>query len=121
MWLQSIKDLQDFVYIMTHLRKFGDQHGNPLQYSCLRAGGCSGLEELPTPEARGGGREEQPWVQGVVAAQVQEGLEVRPSLKVRKGSSEEIPLVQGKEQWAAFCGAAMKRYPTPKLRETQVR
>ena len=27
------------------------------------------------PEARGGGREEQPYVQGVVAAQAQEGLE----------------------------------------------
>ena len=83
---------------MTHLRKIGEQHGNPLQYSCLSAGGCSGREELPTPEAGGGGREEQPRVQGVVAAQAQEGLEVRPTLKVRKGSSEEIPIIQGKEQ-----------------------
>ena len=29
----------------------------------------------PRPEVRGGGREEQPHVQGAVAAQVQEGLE----------------------------------------------
>ena len=42
-------------------------------------------------------------------------------LKVRKGSGEEIPLVQGKEQWLCFAGAAMKRYPRPKVRETQVR
>ena len=31
-----------------------------------------------------------------------------------------IALVQGKEQWLCFAGAAMKRYPTPKVRETQV-
>ena len=41
--------------------------------------------------------------------------------KVRRGSGEEIPLVQGKEQWLCFAGAAVKRYPTPKVRETQVR
>ena len=42
-------------------------------------------------------------------------------LKVRKGGSEEIPLVQGKEQRLHFAGAAVKRYPTPNVRETQVR
>ena len=42
-------------------------------------------------------------------------------LKVRKGSGEEIALVQGKEQWLHFAGAAVKRYPMPKIRETQVR
>ena len=41
--------------------------------------------------------------------------------KVRKGSGEEIPVVQGKEQWLRFAGAAMKRYPMSKVRETQVR
>ena len=44
-----------------------------------------------------------------------------PTLKVRKCGSEEIPLVQGKEQWLPFAGAAVKRYPMPKVRETQVR
>ena len=39
----------------------------------------------------------------------------------RKGGSEEIPLVQGKEQQLRFAGVAVKRYPTPKVRETQVR
>ena len=39
--------------------------------------------------------------------------------KVKRGGSEEIPLVQGKEQWLCFAGAAMKRYPTSKVRETK--
>ena len=42
-------------------------------------------------------------------------------MKVRKGGGEEIPLVQCKEQWLRFAGAALKTYPTPKVRETQVR
>ena len=41
--------------------------------------------------------------------------------KVRRGSSEEIPLVQGKEQQLCFAGEAVKRYPTYKIRETEVR
>ena len=42
-------------------------------------------------------------------------------MKVRKGGSEEIPLVQAKEQWLRSAGAAVKRYSTPKVRETQER
>ena len=41
--------------------------------------------------------------------------------KVGRGGCEEIPLVQGKEQWLRFAGAAIKRYSTPRVRETQVR
>ena len=41
--------------------------------------------------------------------------------KVRRGGCEEIPLVRGKQQQLHFAGAAMKRYPTSKVRETQVR
>ena len=41
--------------------------------------------------------------------------------KVRRGSGEEIPLIQGKEQQLCFAGAAVNRYPTYKVRETQVR
>ena len=37
-------------------------------------------------------------------------------MKVRKGGGEEIPLVQGKEQQLHLAGAAMKRYPTSKVR-----
>ena len=42
-------------------------------------------------------------------------------MKVREGGGEEIPLVQVKEKWLHFAGAAVKRYPMPKVRETQVR
>ena len=42
-------------------------------------------------------------------------------MKVRKGGSKEIPLIQGKEQQLHFAGAAVKRYSTSKVRETEVR
>ena len=42
-------------------------------------------------------------------------------MKGRKGGGEEIPLVQGKEHQLRFAGAAVKRDPTPTVRETQVR
>ena len=41
--------------------------------------------------------------------------------KVSRGGREEIPHVQGKEQCLCFAGAAMKRYPMSKVKETQVR
>ena len=43
------------------------------------------------------------------------------TFKVRRGGGEEIPLVQGKEQRLRFAGAAMKKYPTSKVRETNLR
>ena len=43
------------------------------------------------------------------------------TFKVRRGGGEEIPLIQGKEQQLCFAGAAVKRYPTSKVRETQIR
>ena len=43
------------------------------------------------------------------------------TFKVRRGGREEIPLVQGKEQQLRFAGAAVKRSPMAKVRETQVR
>ena len=43
------------------------------------------------------------------------------TFKIRRGGHEEITLVQGKEQQPRFAGAAVKRYPTSKVRETQVR
>ena len=42
-------------------------------------------------------------------------------MRGRKDGSEEIPLIQGKEQQLHFAGAAVKRYPMPKVREIQVR
>ena len=44
------------------------------------------------------------------------------TFKVRRGGREKIPPPhQGKEQWLRFAGAAVKRYPTSEVRETQVR
>ena len=43
------------------------------------------------------------------------------TFKVRRRGCEEIPLVQGKEQRLHLAGAAMKRYPMSKVRESQVR
>ena len=43
------------------------------------------------------------------------------TFKVSSGGSEEIYLVQDKEQWLRFAGAALKRYPMSKVRETHVR
>ena len=71
------------------------------------------------PEARGGSRKEQPeerWLR-----RHRRAWRSYPTLKVRKGGGKERPLVQGKEQRLCFAGAAMKRYPRPKVRETQVR
>ena len=83
----------------------------------------------PVSEARGGGRkeqphtrgqgsnwEEQPHAQGVVAAWALEGLEEPSHIEGQEGQWEEIPLIQGKEQWLCFAGAAVKRYPPPKVR-----
>ena len=56
-----------------------------------------------------------------MAVQAQEGLEELSMFQVRRGGSEEIPLVQGKEQPLRFAGAAVKRYPTSRVRETQVK
>ena len=42
-------------------------------------------------------------------------------MKVRNGGGKEILLIEGKEQRLCFAGAAEKRYPTSKVRETQVK
>ena len=41
--------------------------------------------------------------------------------KLWRSGGEEIPLIQGKEQRLQFAGAAVKRYATSKVRETQVK
>ena len=52
---------------------------------CLRPGAVA-RRSNPMPKARGGGREDQPHVQGAVAAWVQEGL-------------EELSHIEGQEGW----------------------
>jgi len=56
-----------------------------------------------------------------VAAWAQEGLEELFHVQFQDRCREEIPLIQGKEQWLRFAGAAVKRYPMTKVRETQKR
>ena len=96
-------------------------------YMALSAGGggsgpgTAAGRSHPATEARGSSRKEQPHVQGVVAARAQEGIEEPTHVEGQEGRREEIPLIQGQEQRPCFVGAAMKRYPTPKVRETQVR
>lgn len=88
--------------------------------ACLRPGVVAN-RSYPASEVRGSGWEEQPHVQGAVAAQVQEDLEEPSHVEGQEGGGEEIPLIQSKEQWLCFAGAAVKGYPTPTVRETQVR
>ena len=51
----------------------------------------------------------------------QEGLEEPSHVEGQEGRQEEIALIQGKKQRLCFAGAAVKRYPTPRVKETQVR
>ena len=73
------------------------------------------------PEVRGSGQEQQPHVQGAATVQAQRAERSYSTFKVRRGGHEEIPLIQGKEQQLCFARAAVKRYATSKVRETQVR
>ena len=69
--------------------------------------GCDGAgtaeRSYPASEVRGG-REEQPHIQGAVAAWAQEGLEEPSHVEGQEGRWEEIPLIQGKEQQLRFAG-----------------
>ena len=52
---------------------------------------------------------------------MQEAQEELLHVQGQEGRREEVPLVQGKEQRLHIAGAAVKRHPTSKVRETQVR
>ena len=69
------------------------------------------------PEAEGNNPMSKEW-------RLREGRRAKRSystFKVRRGGPEKIPLIQVREQQLCFAGAAMKRYPMSKVRETQVR
>ena len=73
-------------------------------------------------EAKGTGEKERytiPRSSGCVGTGGPRGA--TPRFKVRRSGGEEIPLIQGKEQQLRFAGAAVKRYTTSRVRETQVR
>ena len=74
----------------------------------------------PTPEVRGPAREELAHLQGAAAARAEEGREELLHVQGQEGRREKMPLLQGKEQRPHFAGAALKRYPSSKVRETQV-
>ena len=77
-------------------------------------GGATPRPHAPMPEARGSGWEDQPDVQGAVAARAQEGLEELSHVEGQEGRGEEIPLVQGKEQRLRFAGVAVRDTPRPR-------
>ena len=81
----------------------------------------SGREEPPQVRGQGQrprGATPRPRSGGWVGAKAKRSYS---TFKVRRGSGEEIPLIHGKEQQLCFAGAAVKRYPTSKVGETQVR
>ena len=107
----------------------GDKRSYPA--SEVKGGSQEELPHAPTPEAKGSSREEQPHARG--QGRWPGGPTPRPrncgcvgaggprGAIPRKGGGEEIPLLQSKEQRLCFAGAAVKRYPTLKVRETQIR
>ena len=77
----------------------------------------SGQEELPHVQSQ------EWWLRGLATRPRSGAVAKRryPTSKVRSISHEELPHIQGKEQRLCFAGAAVKRYPMSKVRETQVR
>ena len=57
----------------------------------------------------------------VVAVTGSHSQEELPHAQGQGQGREELPHVGGSEQWLLFAVAAVKRYPTSKVRETQVR
>ena len=78
-------------------------------------------KSYPMPEVRGNGRGSYPTSKERQLHRPRRAKRSYSTFKVMRGGREEIPLVQGKEQWLHFAGAAVKRYSTHKVRETQER
>ena len=83
--------------------------------------GATARRSYPTPEDRGRGWEKQPHIQEQWLHGCKRAKRSYSAIKVRRGGGEEIPFIQGKEPRLRFAGAAVKRYPTSKVSETQVR
>ena len=56
-----------------------------VERSCSKSEVRGAWEEPPAPEARDGGREEQPDTQGTVTSRVQEGLEELSHIQGQEG------------------------------------
>ena len=78
--------------------------------------GATAEKSYHTPEVRGGGERSNPTSNEWRLARRRRAKSCYSTFKVRRDD-----LLQGKKQWLCFAGAAMKRYPMSKVRETQVR
>ena len=87
---------------------------------CLRSGAAAG-EATPCPRSGAVAERSNPTSKQRWLCRHRSAERSYSTFKVRRGGGEEIPLVQGKEQRLRFAGAAVKRYPTFKVKETQVR
>ena len=119
------RDLSSFSWntstVFWAVQIFDSSHPFTSPPSCARAAAAPwtwGCSSRPPPLTSGVAK-----LLLVTAPDLRRGLaqESYSTFKVRTGGPEEIPLVQGKEQRLRFAGAAVKRYPTSKVRETQVR
>ena len=95
---------------LPHVRGQGQQ---PRGATPRPRSGAMAEKSNPTSEVRDGCWEEQLHVQG---ARAQEGREDLLHIQGQEGR-----LVLGREQWLCLAEAAVKSYPTSRVRETQVR
>ena len=102
---------------LSHIRGHGRQPRRATP--CLRPGAADGWT-YPSPKAGGMARRSNPPPRSGGCTGTGGPRGAIPYSR-SKGWHGEIPLVQGKEQWLHFAGVAVKRYPTSKVRETQVR
>ena len=96
--------------------KGGQEEPPHVQGQGRRLGGATPNPRPGEAAGRSNPKCKEQWLRGR-----QEGLEELSHVEGQEGWREEIPLIQGKEQQLHFAGAAMKRYSTPKVRETQIR
>ena len=90
-----------------------------------RAPGCDSTgvtqRSFPTPRSGAAAEKSNPTSKERLLRRLRRAERSYSTFKVRRGGREKIPLFQGKEQRLCFAGATVKRYPTSKVRETQVR
>ena len=87
---------------------------------CLRSGAAAKMS-YPMPEVRAVAERSNPTSKEWRLHGRRRAKRNYSMFNVRSGGREEIPLVQGKEQRLHFAGASVKRYPTSKVRQIQVR
>ena len=83
--------------------------------------GAAAERNYLTPEVRGSSERRYPTSKERLLRGRRTAERSYSTFKVRRGGREKIPLLQGKEQRLCFAGTAVKRCPTSKVRETQVR